>query len=120
MSGKLAGQYKPEYKIYRTLLNKLKETEHQSTVILISQEQCQEMIELDEELYRVKCLELQGLENTAILNGLGLSDRASDGEPYQQDWRTLVEFYQGHPAYLQQVAYLIKTLFLGNVSDFLN
>ena len=34
------------------------EIEHQSSLILISQEQCQEMICIDEELYQVKCLEL--------------------------------------------------------------
>ena len=36
------------------------ETEHQSNVILISQEQCAEMECLDEELYPIKCLELSG------------------------------------------------------------
>jgi hypothetical protein len=37
------------------------ETQHQSNLILISQEKCAEMECLDEELYSIKCLELLGL-----------------------------------------------------------
>jgi len=50
-SGQFAGQYKDEYKLYKTFFSKVTEIEHQSSLILISQEQCQEMLCLDEELY---------------------------------------------------------------------
>ena len=112
IAGTIAGKYRPESQVYKILLQKLKEIEHQSSIILISQEQCQEMIPLDEELYPVKCLELQGLENSAILHGLGLRDR--------QAWDTLVQYYDGNPLYLQQIAILIKTFFAGSVSEFIN
>jgi hypothetical protein len=42
-----AGQYKPEYQDYKTFLQMITEIEHQSCLILISQEKCQEMISLD-------------------------------------------------------------------------
>lgn len=110
-SGQFAGQYKPEFKDYKSFFTKIAEIDHQSIVILISQEQCQEMIGLDEELYPVKCLELQGLDSPAILKKLRLKDEAS--------WLTLLNRYEGHPVYLKDIAILIKSIFGGKVSEFL-
>ncbi len=107
----LAGQYKTEYKEYKTFFTMVTEIEHQSTLILIGQEQCQEMLCLDEELYPVKCLELEELDNTEILKSLGLKD--------EESWLSLLNLYEGNPAYLKDVASLIKNLFLGKVSEFL-
>ena len=111
VSGELAGQYKTEAKDYKTFFTMMTETEHQSSLILISQEQCQEMISLDEELYPVKCLELQGLDNNDILKSYGLKDESS--------WVRLIELYEGNPIYLKNIASLIKNIFLGKVSEFL-
>lgn len=105
-----AGQYKSESKDYKTFFTKIAELEHQSTLILISQEQCQEMICLDEELYPVKCLELKGLDNTEILNNLGLKD--------EESWLALLNLYEGNPVYLKDIANLIKNIFIGKVSKF--
>lgn len=110
-SGQFAGQYKPEFKDYKSFFTKIAEIDHQSLVILISQEQCQEMIGLDEELDPVKCLELQGLDSPAILKKLRLKDEAS--------WLTLLNRYEGHPVYLKDIAILIKSIFGGKVSEFL-
>ena len=110
-TGQLAGQYKPEDKNYQTLFTMMTETEHQSSLILISQEQCQEMISLDEELYPSKSLELQGLDNTDILKPYGLKD--------EESWLTLIELYEGNPVYLKNIAILIRKIFLGKVSEFL-
>lgn len=111
VSGELAGHYKTEAKDYKTFFTMMTETEHQSSLILISQEQCQEMISLDEELYPIKSLELQGLDNTEILKGYGLKDESS--------WLRLIELYEGNPVYLKNIAILIKKIFLGKVSEFL-
>ena len=110
-SGQFAGQYKHECKEYKTFFNKMIEMEHQSSLILIGQEQCQEMLCLDEDLYPVKCLELKGLDNTAILKSMGLKD--------EDNWLTLLNLYEGNPVYLKDIASLIKNIFLGNVSEFL-
>ena len=109
--GQFAGQYQREQKDYKTLFTMLTEIDHQSSAIVISQEQCQETISLDEDLYPVKCLELQGLENPDLLKNLGLSDR--------QSWGKLMQRYEGHPVYLKEIASLIKNVFLGKVSEFL-
>ncbi|MFB2970624.1 NB-ARC domain-containing protein [Aerosakkonema sp. BLCC-F183] len=110
-SGQFAGQYKTEYKDYKTFFTRMTEIEHQSTLILIGQEQCQEMICLDEELYPVKCLELGGLGDTEILNNLGLKD--------DETWPKLLELYEGNPVYLKDIASLVRNIFLGKVSEFL-
>jgi hypothetical protein len=110
-SAQFAGQYKSEYKDYKTLFTKMSEIEHQSSLILISQEQCQEMLCLDEELYPVKCLELEGVENIKILRNQGLKD--------EESWSKLINLYEGNPVYLKDIASLIKNVFLGKVAEFL-
>ncbi len=109
--GQFAGQYKTEYKDYKNFFTKIIEIEHQSSLILISQEQCQEMVCLDEEIYPVKCLELRGLDNIEIMKNLGLRD--------EEKWSKLIELYEGNPVYLKDIASLIKNVFLGKVSEFL-
>ncbi|MCT7952875.1 NB-ARC domain-containing protein [Ancylothrix sp. C2] len=110
-SGQFAGHYKTEYKEYKTFFSKMIEIEHQSSLILISQEQCQEMLCLDEEFHPVKCLELKGLDSTAILKNLGLKD--------EEKWLKLLNLYEGNPVYLKDIAILIKNIFGGKVSEFL-
>ncbi|MCC3437136.1 MAG: AAA family ATPase [Oscillatoriales cyanobacterium] len=110
-SGHFAGQYKSEYKDYKILFTRMAEIEHQSSLILISQEQCQEMLCLDQDLYPVKCLELEGVDNTKILKNQGLKD--------EQHWSKLINLYEGNPVYLKDIASLIKNVFLGKVAEFL-
>lgn len=110
-SGQFAGQYKTEYKDYKNFFTRMIEIEHQSSLILISQEQCQEMLCLDEELYPVKCLELEGVDNTEILKNLKLKD--------EESWPNLIKLYEGNPVYLKDIASLIRNIFMGKVSEFL-
>jgi len=88
------------------------EIEHQSNLILISQEKSQEMICIDKELYPVKCLELQGLDNTDILKNQKLKN--------EESWSILINLYEGNPAYLQDISSLIRNIFQGKTSDFLS
>ena len=105
------GQYKPQHQDYKTLFTRTTEVEHQSSLILISQEQCQEMHGLDEDLYPIKCLELEGLENTGLLKTQALKD--------EQSWSKLIDLYEGNPRYLKDIAGLIKNVYCGRVSEFL-
>ena len=111
IKGELAGQFKTEYKTYHNLLTMMTDIEHQSSLILISQEQCQEMICLDEELYPIKCLELEGLESMSILKNWGLND--------DEAWAKIIKLYEGNPVYLKDIVSLIKNIFGGKVADFL-
>lgn len=113
--GQLAGQYKSEYEEYKTLLGRLPEIQHQSCAILLSQEQSQEMFCFNDNLSPVKYLELKGLTDTNFFTFLGLSDGLSD----DNNLSTLMANYEGHPAYLKDIASLINHVFLGKVSDFL-
>ncbi|MDB9439102.1 NB-ARC domain-containing protein [Dolichospermum lemmermannii CS-548] len=111
-TGQVAGKYKPEYKDYKTFFAKITEIEHQSSLILISQEKCQEMICIDEESYPVKCLELQDLDTTDILKTQKLKD--------EENWSNLIKLYEGNPVYLQDISSLIRNIFQGKISDFLS
>jgi hypothetical protein len=110
-NAQFAGQYKSEYQDYKKFFTMITETEHQSNVILVSQEQCAEMECLDEELYLIKCLELSDLDDVAILKGTGLKDEDS--------WLNLINLYEGNPVYLKSIAILIKKIFDGEVAEFL-
>ena len=106
-----AGHYQPEYKNYQYLLKLITKAEHQSSLILISEEKCDEMHCLDEELYPVKCLDLKGLDNIDIFRNIGLKD--------ENCWLKLLKLYEGNPSYLKDIAVLIKDVYDGRVSEFL-
>ncbi|MBD2293082.1 AAA family ATPase [Anabaena sphaerica FACHB-251] len=108
-----SGKYKHEHQDYQTFLQMITVIEHQSSIILISQEKCQEMISLDSELYPSHCLELSGLGDAAteILKNQGLKN--------QEVWLELINLYETHPKYLHYISILIKDVFQGEVSEFL-
>ncbi|MDM3847085.1 MAG: ATP-binding protein [Aphanizomenon gracile PMC638.10] len=111
ITGQFAGQYQTEYKDYQKLFTMITEIEHQSHIILISQEQCPEMECLDEELYPIRCLELSGLNNTDILKNTGLQD--------EESWLNLIKLYEGNLMYLKNITMLINKNYDGKVADFL-
>lgn len=109
--GEFAGQYQREYQDYQNFFQEIAGRDHQSHLILISQEKSAEMECLDEDLYPIKCLELSGLEGVEILKHTGLKDEDS--------WNLLLNLYQGNPADLKSIAILIKDIFAGHVAEFL-
>jgi hypothetical protein len=111
ISGELAGQYQTQYLDYQNWFKTLTESQHHSTIILISQEQCPEMHCLHKELYPIKCLELSGLNNTEIFENENLKD--------PENWTHLINLYQGNPKYIQDVTILIKDFFDDSVAEFL-
>lgn len=108
--GQFAGQYQAEYKDYQNLFTTIAETEHQSNIILISQEKCAEMQCLDDRLYPVKALELLGLDDLKILDNTSLNN--------QDSWLKLIQLDQGNPTYLKDIASLIQDVY-GCAADFL-
>ncbi|MFM6181737.1 MAG: NB-ARC domain-containing protein [Dolichospermum sp.] len=111
ISGELAGQYQTQYLDYQNWFRTLTQSQHQSTIILISQEQCPEMHCLDKELYPIKCLEILGLNNTEILENETLKD--------PETWTHLINLYQGNPKHIQDVSILIQNFFDDSVAEFL-
>jgi hypothetical protein len=111
IAGQLAGQYQAEYKDYQKLFAMVAETEHQSNIILISQEKCAEMHCLDQQLYPIKSLEILGLNDINILENTGLNS--------QDSWLTLIQLYEGNPTYLKDIISLIQDIYDGDVAEFL-
>ena len=62
-------------------------------------------------LFRSKYLELLGIDDSKILENIGLNDRDS--------WPKLIKLYEGNLAYLKDIASLIKDVFAGQVAEFL-
>ncbi|MCF2148854.1 ATP-binding protein [Desmonostoc muscorum LEGE 12446] len=110
-NSEFSGQYQHEYKNYQTFFSMITEIEHQSHIILISQEQCPEMECLDEELYPIRCLELSGLDNTDILKNTGLQD--------EESWLNFINLYEGNLMYFKTIITLINKNYDGKVADFL-
>ncbi|MGB8687939.1 MAG: AAA family ATPase [Microcoleus sp.] len=110
-----AGRYQPEYKDYQTFFQMITEIEHQSCIILISQEKCQEMISLDTELSPSHCLELFGLREFDPTHYPLKKGNFEDEEA----WLELINLYEGNPKFLQSVNTLIKDVFDGDVSEFI-
>ena len=111
INGELAAQYQNQYLDYQNWFKTLTESQHQSTIILISQEQIPEIYCLEEESYPIKCLNLSGLDNTEILENKNLKD--------PDRWSELISLYQGNPKYLQDITILIKDFFDDSVAEFL-
>ncbi|BAZ81019.1 AAA family ATPase [Sphaerospermopsis kisseleviana CS-549] len=109
--GELAGKYQPEYQDYQPLFKLVTETQHQSNIILISQEQCPEMESLDPELYPIKSLEISGLYHSDILQNTGLKN--------QDSWLDLIKLYTGNLMFLKTITVLIAKNYDGEVVEFL-
>lgn len=112
-SGQLAGQYKTGYEDYQLFFKLIAEVCHQSCLILNSWEKPREIARLSKEDRPVRCFELGSLGEAAkeILNSQKLSD--------EETWSTLIDIYQGNPLWLELTATLIRELFGGRVSEFL-
>lgn len=109
-SKKLAGNYQKEYQNYQLLFKSIAEVNHQSCLLLLSQEK-----PIDTTFYgqKIKTLIIEGLGEDAIeiLRHHNLLNEDS--------WEALIKCYQGHPLWLELVASFIQETFLGKVADFL-
>jgi hypothetical protein len=109
VKGEFAGKFKPEFYEYQKFLKMLLEIEHQSSIILISQEKCPEIKQ--DNLSPVKCLNLSGFNTTEIITDYGLKD--------EDCWLNLVKLYEGNPVFLKEICLLIKDFYDGQVREFL-
>ncbi|WP_293146087.1 MULTISPECIES: ATP-binding protein [unclassified Microcoleus] len=112
-SGQLAGQYKTGYEDYQLFFKLIAEVSHQSCLILNSWEKPREIALLSKEDRPVRSLVLGSLGEAAkeILKSQKLAD--------EETWSTLIDIYQGNPLWLELTATLIRELFGGRVSEFL-
>jgi AAA domain len=112
-SGQLAGQYKTGYEDYQLFFKLIADVCHQSCLILNSWEKPRDISRLSKDDRPVQCFVLRSLGEAAkeILNSQKLSD--------EETWSTLIDIYQGNSLWLELTATLIRELFGGRVSEFL-
>ncbi|CAD5935577.1 putative WD repeat-containing protein alr2800 [Planktothrix rubescens] len=113
-SGQLAGNYRPNFENYRLFIKKISQLNHQSCIILNSWELPKDLIELRGKNTAIHYLLLSGLGESAkdLLKAQGLSDI--------ENWNTLLDYYGGNPYFLNSISTVIKNLFGGKVSEFLD
>ena len=109
-SGETGGLYRQGYEGYGQLFRRLADESHQSCLIITSREQARGIanrVGFD----RVRSLQLSGLSLTAakkILKVKGVADS-----------QQLIKQYAGNPLALKIAATKIKSLFAGNIGEFL-
>ncbi|MCJ8283596.1 MAG: hypothetical protein MJK14_28390 [Rivularia sp. ALOHA_DT_140] len=104
------GRYEQGYENYGLLLRRVAETEHQSCLLLCSQEKPIEISLLENSKPLVKSLKLEGLkveDAQKIFLEQGLTG--------EEHWENLVQYARGNPFALKIVSVTIKDLFNGNV-----
>lgn len=110
---KLAGNYQNNSEIYQTFFNLIATINHQSCLILLSQESPIDITLTESKNKSVK---------TFILDGLGEEARKilQDYELLDQDsWSILIDLFQSNPLWLQLIIPLIQDLFWGKVAEYL-
>ena len=113
-SGAVAGQYREGYEGYGELLKRVAEQQHNSCLVLTSQEKPKDLASQEGDTRPVRSLQLDGLkeaEARQIFIAKGLSDT--------DKWKPLYQIYKGNPFVLKIVSAAIKETFDGKVSDFL-
>ncbi|MFY7823300.1 MAG: NB-ARC domain-containing protein [Planktothrix agardhii] len=113
-SGQLAGNYRPNFENYQLFIKKISQFNHQSCIILNSWELPKDLIESRGKNTAIHYLLLSGLGESAkdLLKAQGLSNI--------ENWNTLLDYYGGNPYFLNSISTVIKNLFGGKVSDFLD
>ena len=113
--GTQAGQYRPGYEGYGTLLQRVGESQHQSCLLLTSREQPPEVVRLKGRNRPVRSHPLHGLDEQAgeqFLRAEGLAEADTE-------WKQVFDTYSGNPLALKIAANSIQDLFAGNIAEFL-
>lgn len=111
-AGELAGNYALKYREYQQLFERIRDTTHQSCLILLSWEKLREFELLVDEHPAVHSLELGslGTDGRFIFQSYGLTD--------EEMWQEVIDYYGGNPHALKIVAAMVKNVFDGRVTDF--
>ncbi len=112
--GELAGRYSSEHQAYQEFIKRVGEEDHNSCLLVTSQEKTSELAALTGPVLPVRCFSLMGLDKAAaqaILKDKGL--------PEQKNTQQLIDLYRGNPLALKIVAATIQDVFGGNVDEFL-
>lgn len=101
---------------YSQLLRRIGEVQHQSTLVLTSQEKSKEVELLEGERLAVRSLRLSGLNQ---LEGQAIFEDKGYFVSSQKERRLVVEYYAGNPLFLKIVASSIQDLFDSSFTEFI-
>ncbi len=110
-----AGQYLNEYEDYGFLFEQIGEVPHKSCLILTSREKPRTLKRLEGKTKPVRFLELTGLN---YIDGQKIFEERGNFYGSDDEWKRLIEFYNGNPLALELAAIYIKEDFEGRLSDF--
>lgn len=105
--------YQNGYQAYGELLRQVAQKQHQSCLLLVSDEKPRDIAIWESASTLIHSYQLQG--STKV----GYRILADKQIPQSSAWDELITVYQGHPLALKIVATLINELFNGDVSQFL-
>jgi WD40 repeat protein len=111
-----AGQYLDRCEGYGKLFKQIGETSHESCLVITSREKPKDIERLAGKKKPVRFLELGGLD---YLTGKEVFEEIGDFVGSDDEWKELVNFYNGNPLALELAAHHIEEIFGGNISDFL-
>ncbi|MEA5598411.1 NB-ARC domain-containing protein [Rivularia sp. UHCC 0363] len=111
------GQYLPGYEGYGQLIKFFAEIPHQSCLLLTSREKPRDIVPLEGEKAKVKCLYMEGLNLT---EGRKLFDQKGQFTGTEQEWLVLIKHYGGNPLALKMVAAATSKLFNGRIASVLD
>lgn len=112
--GELSGKYHRESQSYQSFFQKIAQVNHQSCLLLLSQQKPREIEILEKINPAVLSQQLAGLDSSAtgIFTFQGLRE--------EKQWLNLIELYQGHPQWLNSIATRIQKLANGKITDIIS
>ena len=115
-SGEQIGTYRPQYEGYGQLIRFLTTTDHQSCLLITSQEKPSGLKLQEGQNLPVHSLTLGGLSLAEIKQILGKMATFSGTD---SEWQFLIDYYGGNPLFNKLVAAYIRDLFECSISQFL-
>ena len=118
LSNSIEGEiYKDGYKDYGLFLNKIGEVSHKSCLIITSREKPLEIAKLEGKNKPIRTLSLGGLDKN---EGKQLIETIATLSGEDDDWNTLINFYNGNPLALELASKHIDEVFFGDIKAFLS
>ena len=114
--GNCAVKYKKEFEEYGQLFETIGQVAHQSCLLLTSREKIGNLERLEGKVKPVRFLELKGLNNA---EGRRIFEAINNFSGSDEQWKKLIELYDGNPLALELAAHHIQNVFGGDLSEFL-
>ncbi len=110
----LSGHCRSSFADFCKLVQQIGEVPHQSCLLLTGLESLKNIATLEGQQSSIRAVHLEGVSHQE-----GMSILSEEKLTCQEHWGELIDLYNGHPLALKAVAKLIRNLFGGNVTEFL-